>query len=107
MRRPTLGFADLHRRLIEFVRLRIQRGEFTERSLARRAGLSQPHLHNALKGARNLSVQSADALLHCLRIGVADLLASEEGIETAGAASLARRGAASAAARSRRFPVNF
>lgn len=72
------NFSELRQRLLEYVRLRLQSGEFTERYLARLAGLSQSHLHNALKGARRLSDQSADLLLRCLRITVLDLLTPQE-----------------------------
>ena len=37
------------------LRTRIQNGELTERSLARLTGISQPHIHNVLKGAKILS----------------------------------------------------
>lgn len=53
---------------------RIRRGEFTERSLARRAGISQPHLHNVLKGVREMSPKTADALMRELGITVQGLI---------------------------------
>lgn len=71
-------FADLHQRLIRHIRARLDRGEITERRLARQAGLSQSHLHNVLKGARNLSNDLADRLLRQLEISVLDLLSPEE-----------------------------
>jgi transcriptional regulator with XRE-family HTH domain len=71
-------FADLHQRLIRHIRHRLDRGEITERGLARQAGLSQSHLHNVLKGARSLSNHLADRLLRHLEISVLDLLAPEE-----------------------------
>jgi hypothetical protein len=37
-------------------------------------GMSQPHLHNVLKGIRSLSTSSADRLMNALGIHVADLL---------------------------------
>lgn len=60
--------------LIAHVQGRIRRGEFTERALARRAGISQPHLHNVLKGKREMSPRTADALLRELGIGVVELI---------------------------------
>jgi len=71
-------FADLHQRLIRHIRARLDRGETTERRLARQAGLSQSHLHNVLKGARSLSNALADRLLRQLEISVLDLLSPEE-----------------------------
>ena len=48
-----IGFEILRNRLIENIRYRIRNGELTERGLARRTGISQPHLHNLLKGVRS------------------------------------------------------
>jgi hypothetical protein len=71
-------FASLQIRLIEHVQERVQRGEVTERGLARRTGISQPHLHNVLKGARVLSPQIGDLLLRHLHITLLDLLRADE-----------------------------
>lgn len=76
---PT--FEQLTERLVERLRWRIRCGEFTERSLARRAGLSQPHLHNVLKGERALSGAAADRLLTAAAMTTLDLLAATEGEE--------------------------
>jgi transcriptional regulator with XRE-family HTH domain len=73
-----MTFVDLQQRLLENLRHRIQSGEATERGLARLAGLSQPHLHNALKGKRLLSMDMADNILHNLQIGVLDLISPDE-----------------------------
>ncbi len=73
-----LTFAQLHTRLLAVARQRIRNGEFTERGLARIAGISQPHLHNLLKGVRELSTASADSLLSGLDIGVLDLSHADE-----------------------------
>ncbi len=54
---------------------RVRRGDFTERSLARRAGISQPHLHNVLKGQREMSPKTADALMRELGVTVHALVA--------------------------------
>ena len=56
-------FERMHERLLESLRRRLQNGEATERGLARRIGISQPHLHNVLKGAKNLSPRMADRIL--------------------------------------------
>jgi hypothetical protein len=69
-----MTFDDLHARLIRHLNQRVQCGEVTERGLASRAGLSQPHLHNVLKGKRFLSWKSADALLRELQLDLLDLL---------------------------------
>lgn len=76
---PT--FEELAGRLIERLRWRIRCGEFTERSLARRAGLSQPHLHNVLKRERALSQVAADRLLQASGMTTLDLLEAPEGEE--------------------------
>jgi hypothetical protein len=65
-------------RLITHVQGRLQRGELTERGLARRTGISQPHLHNVLKGVRGLSPQMGDLLLRHLHITLIDLLNTDE-----------------------------
>lgn len=65
-------------RLIQHVHARVQRGELTERGLARHTGISQPHLHNVLKGRRALSPPMADLLLRHLHITLLDLLKTDE-----------------------------
>ena len=69
-----MSFSRLLRLLIEALRDRIRHGEFTERGLARRAGISQPHLHNVLNGRREMSVRTADSLLEAVGITIAGLL---------------------------------
>ncbi len=76
-----MTFHDLHGRLVQHLNARVREGSFTERGLARRAGLSQPHIHNVLKGNRSLSWQSADALLRELRLDVCDLVRSSQSME--------------------------
>ena len=70
----ALTFHDLQGRLIAFVVTKIRNGEFTERGLARVLGVSQPQLHNVLKGARPLKPEFADRLLRHFEIGVLDLV---------------------------------
>ena len=70
----TPGLGDLRDRLIRRLRYLIANGQATERGLARSIGVSQPHLHNALKGKRRMSVELADSILRNLRLGVYDLL---------------------------------
>ena len=69
-----MHFELLQRRLVEHIRSRVRNGELTERSLARLTGVSQPHLHNVLKGSRFLSREMADQVLRELRICLFDLL---------------------------------
>jgi transcriptional regulator with XRE-family HTH domain len=73
-----MTFFDLQQRLLDHLRRRVQSGEATERGLARQAGLSQPHLHNVLKGKRLLSVDMADDILRNLGMGVLDLIDPRE-----------------------------
>jgi len=74
----ALTFHALQVRLLDLVRNRIQNGDLTERSLARCTGISQPHIHNVLKGVRTLSPELADVLLGYLRLSPLDLLSREE-----------------------------
>lgn len=69
-----MDFITLQDRLLERVRTFVQNGELTERGLARMIGISQPHMHHILKGARGLSVETADRILAKLKISVLDLL---------------------------------
>ena len=73
-----MHFEELHDRLIALLRQRILNGEFTERSLSRMVGVSQPHIHNVLKGHRILSPKFADSILDHLQLSVLDLLKEEE-----------------------------
>ena len=69
-----MNFSDIHRRLARYALRRIQCGAISERALARRAGISQPHLHNILKGKRGFSFLSADMVMEALDLTVEDLL---------------------------------
>lgn len=71
-------FGLLQNRLLERLRRRIRNGELTERQIARLTGLSQPHIHNVLKGAKILSPESADLVLLQLKISLFDLFDPEE-----------------------------
>ena len=73
-----MNFQDLHGRLTAYLRVCIQRGEVTERGLARLTGVSQPHIHNVLKGKRLLSPQKADEILRRLHVELEDLLQREQ-----------------------------
>ena len=71
-------FQSTQRRLIAELRTRVQNGELTERGLARRTGISQPHIHNVLKGKRVFSWEAADAILSELGLTVVELVAREK-----------------------------
>jgi transcriptional regulator with XRE-family HTH domain len=73
-----LTFQDAQFRLLTLVRERIHNGELTERGLARRIGISQPHAHNVLKGVRNLSPEIFDSLLRYLHLSLLDLAPDTE-----------------------------
>lgn len=73
-----MDFQELEQRFLDHVRERIRSGEMTERQLARLAGISQPHVHNVLKGKRLFSTALADTVLRVLRLDLLDLLRPEE-----------------------------
>ncbi len=72
------GFRQLESRLIATLRERIRSGELTERGTARLTGLSQPHIHNVLKGKRSLSAEAADAILLAVNLDTVDLFQTSE-----------------------------
>ena len=63
-----MTFQDAQLRLLAYVRSQIRNGELTERGFARLIGISQPHVHNVLKGVRNLSPEFFDLALKYLVI---------------------------------------
>jgi transcriptional regulator with XRE-family HTH domain len=79
-----MTFHDLQQRLLKELRQRVRSGAATERGLARLSGISQPHLHNVLKGKRELSLRKADVLLHRLQIDLLQLIEPEELRESTG-----------------------
>jgi transcriptional regulator with XRE-family HTH domain len=78
LKSQTISFEALLARLISFVNLRIKNGEYTERGLARILGVSQPQMHNVLKGARTLHADLADRLLRKLGISILHLFEESE-----------------------------
>ena len=78
VRSLRVTFEVLRTRLIQFVNFRIRNGDFTERGLAKILGVSQPQIHNVLKGARKLSLELADRVIRKFDITVLDLLDSSE-----------------------------
>ena len=69
-----MTFEELQRRLVLHLQVLVRSGELTERGLARITRVSQPHMHNVLKGKRFFSVQTADTILRELRMDVLDLI---------------------------------
>ena len=69
-----MDFRELQQQLISFLQAKVRSGELTERALARSTGVSQPHIHNVLKGKRSLSLETADAILHGLGLDLADFI---------------------------------
>jgi len=65
-------------RFRDHVNERIQNGECTERGLARILGISQPQVHNVLKGARRLQPRFADRFLTKFGMSLLDLLQDSE-----------------------------
>ena len=73
-----LTFGLLRARLLACVKKRVLNGEFSERGLARLLGVSQPQIHNVLKGERTLHIDLADRLLLRLEMSLLDLLENAE-----------------------------
>lgn len=71
-----MNFQQLLDRLKAWLNVQVRNGALTERGLARRAGMSQSHIHNVLKGARILTPSTADRILRGLGLTVLDLLDS-------------------------------
>lgn len=77
-----MDFQTLQSNLLSQLRRRVLNGELTERGLARMSGLSQPHVHHVLKGARSLSVASTDRILRTLGLSVLDLVEPAPEVDT-------------------------
>ena len=73
-----MSFSLLLERLRAELDRRTRGGEWTERGMARRLGVSQPHIHNVIKGIRKLSPDMADHILHVLQIPMGALFRTEE-----------------------------
>jgi plasmid maintenance system antidote protein VapI len=59
----------------------VRSGDATERGLARLTGVSQPHMHNVLKGKRLLSVEMADQVVGQLHLDLLDFIEPGELLE--------------------------
>lgn len=69
-----MGFEELLGHLVTEINLRVRNGEWTERRLARLTGVSQPHIHNVLKGTRKLTPEIADHLMAVMNVSIAELM---------------------------------
>src|SRR4051794_2340676 len=69
-----LTFEELRNKLLENLRARVRNGEVTERRLGRITGISQPHVHNLLKGVRTLTPELGDQILKSLQLSLWDFL---------------------------------
>ena len=67
-------FKNLQSRLLAEVKYRVRGGSLTERGLARSIGISQPHMHNVLKGEKLLTPIVADKILFYLNLSLTDLM---------------------------------
>jgi antitoxin component HigA of HigAB toxin-antitoxin module len=76
-----VNFREQQRRLIAHLRALVRSGDATERGLARLTGVSQPHMHNVLKGKRLLSLEMADQVLAQLHLDLLDYIEPEELLE--------------------------
>ena len=72
-----MNFELLQARLRTNLQARVRNGEITERRLALISGISQPHMHNVLKGARALSMEMADQILQRLGLDLLKLVEPE------------------------------
>lgn len=73
-----MNFRALQERLAAFLKERVRSGELTERGLARITGVSQPHIHNVLKGKRVFSMDASDRILRRLRMDLLDLIEADD-----------------------------
>jgi antitoxin component HigA of HigAB toxin-antitoxin module len=76
-----VNFCEQQRRLIAHLRALVRSGDATERGLARLTGVSQPHMHNVLKGKRLLSLEMADQVLAQLHLDLLDFIEPGELLE--------------------------
>ena len=69
-----MNFREQQRRLVAYLREQVRGGNASERGLARLTGISQPHMHNVLKGKRLLSLGMADQVLARLHLDLLDFI---------------------------------
>lgn len=73
-----MNLSQIEKRLIDHLRARVAKGEISERRLAMQAGFSQPHIHNVLKGARQMTPGVADKLMARMNITIEELFEAHE-----------------------------
>ena len=73
-----MNFREAQVRLLSALQDRIRNGDLTERGIGRLTGISQPHVHNVLKGVRTLSPDVFDLVLAALNFSLLDLYSKEE-----------------------------
>ena len=76
-------FQSLQDSLRSTIWARLERGEFTGKALAGKAGFQQAHLSNFLNGKRGLSLQAMDRLLDVLHLDVLQLAGVDEAMRNA------------------------
>ena len=76
-----MDFRELQGRLIAHLHALVRSGDATERGLARLTGVSQPHMHNVLKGKRLLSLGMADQIVAQLHLDLLDFIEPGELLE--------------------------
>jgi len=75
----TMQIKDLFDSIRDELRKMVRNGHTTERGLARRAGVSQSHVHNVLKGTRLLTPWVADRLLEAMDLSLRDVMVEAGG----------------------------
>jgi plasmid maintenance system antidote protein VapI len=76
-----VDFREQQRRLIAHLHVLVRSGDASERGLARLTGVSQPHMHNVLKGKRLLSLEMTDRVLAQLHLDLLDFIEPGELLE--------------------------
>jgi plasmid maintenance system antidote protein VapI len=76
-----MDFEEMQKRFVGFLQESVRNGQLTERGLARITGVSQPHIHNALKGKRLFSMGTSDQILSRLHMDLLDLVQAEDVFE--------------------------
>lgn len=84
-------FDDVCERLLSCLAERVSNGEFSERRLAAKLGLSQPQIHRLLNGSRRLTRDVAERIRACLDLSIADLLHGDEIAPRAAEVNLPRK----------------
>jgi len=73
-----MSYSHLSNLLLEYARNLIRNGEYTESGMGRLLGISQPHVHNVMKGVRPVTPELFDLMLRRLGVDVLDLYTDAE-----------------------------